>query len=314
MRYCPYLGAETAEDFNKEHVIPDALGGADAFCIEVSKSMNTKGHENIETKFVHDYSMQRSKTECNIISRSGQAPSYRVSGKYEDGTKVTVSFDSESNQKIIPSKPVEVVESPLSEGMTNRQVKILLSDSDPNYKNLLKIEAANSKRGEIISRSEGEVAGNIQTDMPIDRTALIRGFAKIAFAACCFKFPGWAKSAHAANFRKVLQDSWSPKPQNWGVKWKWMKAEDAEQVLFPDIEERQHVIFLYGTPSGTLLCGVKLFGGNPVVKKDRKTAFFEMHDNSVVFLKDAQRWFALCDAPSHGVKFVEDELRRPVGD
>lgn len=312
MRFCPYLGKETDEPFNREHVIPDALGGADKFCIEVCESMNSKGQDLIENGFVHDYSMQRPKTECNVISRSGQKPQYNLDGEFEDGTKVGVAVDAHGNQTIMPIKPVDTVETVNPDGSKTLETTILLHDSDPRLKNLEKVEGAKAAPGDVTNRVESELAGSIRAETTINRTALARGFAKIAFAACCFKFPEWAKCSVAAEFRTLFEDSWDPTNGRWGVKWQFLQKGDEKHVLFPEVERCQHVVVLYGGGDGKLLCGVKLFGGEVVAEGDQKTAVFEMHAAPQSFLGDACRWYARVDATSKKVEFVEDVLARPT--
>lgn len=312
MRYCPYLGKETDEPFTREHVIPDALGGADKFCIEVCESKNSKGQDLIENGFVHDYSMQRPKTECNVISRSGQKPQYKVEGEFDDGTKVRIAIDAEGDQTLIPVKPVDKVETENHDGSKKLEVTILMHESDPNLKNLEGVEAGIAKRGEITKREESELGGSIRAETEINRTALLRGFAKIAFAACCFKFPEWARCPVASEFRTLLEDSWDPTYGRWGVKWQFLQAGDEKHVLFPEVERCQHVVVLYGCGDGKLLCGVKLFGGEVVAEGDQKTALFEMHAAPQPFLGDACRWYARIDSTSKKVEFVEDVLARPT--
>lgn len=312
MRFCPYLGKETDETFNKEHVIPDALGGADKFCIEVCESMNSKGRDLIENGFVHDYSMQRPKTECNVISRSGQTPQYKVEGEFYDGTKVRIAIDAVGEQTLIPVKPVEKVETENHDGSKTLEVTILMHESDPNLKNLEGVEAGIAKRGEITKREESELGGSIRAETEINRTALLRGSSKIAFAACCFKFPEWARCSVAAEFRTLFEDSWDPTEGRWGVKWQFLQKGDPKHVLFPEVGGCQHVVVLYGSGDGKLLCGVKLFGGEVVAEGDQKTAIFEMHDAPQSFLGDASRWYARVDATSKRVEFVEDVLARPT--
>jgi len=312
MRFCPYLGNETDEPFNREHVIPDAIGGADNFCIDVCESMNSKGQELIENSFVHDYSMQRPKAECNVSSRSGQKPQYKVEGEFDDGTKVRVAIDAEGNQTVIPVKPVDKVETENPDGSRNLEVTILLHDSDPNLKHLEKVEAANAKISEVTNRVESELGGSIRAETTIDRTALLRGYAKIAFAACCFKFPEWAKCVVAGEYRQLLDESWEPSNGSWAVKWQWLQQGDEKHVLFPEVSACQHVIVLYGCGNGKLICGVKLFGGEVVAEGDQKTAMFEMHDAPQPFLGDACRWYARIDSTSKKVEFVEDVLARPT--
>lgn len=310
MRYCPYLGKETEEEFNNEHIIPDALGGANSFTIEVSESMNQKANVLIDVPFLNETSIAKPKTDCEIKSRSGGTSSYSVEGQYADGTGVTVTEHSDGEQVIMPDEPVVESKEVKPDGALHKTVKVVIGDSDPRKRDLMAKISKTESEDEVISKVESEIPGTIAAHFDIDQTALLRGFAKIAFGATIFNFPEWAKTSIANEYRSIFSDSWDP--TKWNVKWQWLDHTDEKYILIPKVDECSHAVVLYGTPSGLLLCAVSLFGGVEVAPGDKKTALFEIHSPPQNYLGDAERWVALCDARDGNVTFLNDRLERPT--
>lgn len=113
--YCPYLDIEfPSSEMSKEHIIPLALGGVDAFSIRVSREANSRFGHAIDGALANNFLMSLRRARGDVRGHSGKPVKAKWRGEDEKGNPLQGLFSSDCFSLFDPraGRPLSVNERP----------------------------------------------------------------------------------------------------------------------------------------------------------------------------------------------------------
>lgn len=251
---CPYTltQVESNSKFNREHVIPDALGGPNGFSLIADAKTNSVLGETVDADLINNDLVRMIAVKYNIITRTGTAE-LRLKGVAE--------FKGEKIQQFVTFKHDDLLiktATPIIKDYETNHVKGIVgwgeeasTNAEIVKRNFLR-KGIQSKLGEIESHSDQA----IKTGLVHNQYFVTRGLSKIAYLALAYTFgEEFIKSDAGKMFRLAFLSKSSKDFQASGIVGK------NHETLFPfpiDIKPGEHLLVASRSSTG-YACDVKLF-------------------------------------------------------
>lgn len=297
---CPYtlMPLQDLKARSREHVIPDALGGPDAYSVEADRQINSDLGTELDGKLVSSTLVAAQRVLHGVKCRSGE-PAWKVVGTLPNGTQVDL--------QVTPTETFQRVVNPVNIDPDKKAGSITVSAE--HQEAFLKefIEGHRRKGKDVVVGKETSLGRpELRVNVAMDMLVLKRAMLKIAYLAT-FEYLGDAflddpliPEWHRALFAKSDEDVKSARIH--GVAF---DAGVALDLLFPQIQPHEHAITIANLQQKGPVVGVTLFG----------RAFHNLmvvaSESSNFGLRPAEGQVLICDAKARTVRRMsfEDHLK-----
>lgn len=256
MPHCPYLGAETGEDFNVEHIIPEAIGGRKDYAIQVSKVINSRFGETIDAALVNHPQIRALCVHFQIKGKSG-VPTLKVRGEALDlGLKLDFTASDETHINVRVRNPV--APAPDDEGL-----RVLTYMDGQGSREMERIAKDVAKDGKEVIWEQEQPLDEVEVRLYNDGNPFLAalGMAKIAFGGLLYEFPEFGKDPAASAWRNLLNASSPKEAHESGVEFSAYNQPEAVKALIPvAIQPWEHVVSIANCGPAGIFVAVSLFG------------------------------------------------------
>jgi len=270
--YCIYCGSDHEEgvQFTDEHVVPYALGGADALKIRVCRDLNNSLGGLVDKPFIEMFPVRAHRFFLGLCGTDGTEPTLDLGGEsLIQGQKVRVAYTITKDSRELKIADPSVTKTPTPDG----EHWTVFGDPEKVRKILegkLKSLSAKSKQmrneaGEVLD-SEGlaavlssakreHVNPSVVKTVTADLPACRRFFAKMALAAGHLVLgESFSKSVGADTLRKALRGN-SLETTEIPRAHTWPQTGGSEQVLSAFRMKDSHILgVLHGEPPIFVAC------------------------------------------------------------
>lgn len=198
-RLCPYTSSlVTSLDANREHIIPDALGGPNSFAVRADRTMNERYGATVDSRLIHAPIVSLLAAKLGVTSRSGPTASRAKGSLVEDGSPVDVEFSSSSVSFRI-RKPV------VHDDQTGELAAVRGFGNDAQ-KQLARIARDLSKKGQTVIAGAASVStSQVRVRLTHNRLHVEQGLGKIAYLATVWTLgDSFIATAAAAKYRAYI--------------------------------------------------------------------------------------------------------------
>ena len=255
---CPYTLKPLSElqETSREHVILDALGGANGYWVTACKKENNELGRTVDAAFQAEPLIAMLASEVGVKTRNGVA-AWTLPGELVDGNRpVEVTIPHQGPVDVFHRKPV------LKDASDN-SFQIIAPPAQAD-KLLKEMEMNLTKKGVSISEPIVRQSPNqtIHSRLTFNLTAMNAGLMKIAYLACCERLgnsflddplnPEWQKAIRA----KTAEDIEAVKIHGWS----FADATSYANEILPPLTEHEHGIAILNVNHQGIIVGVRLFG------------------------------------------------------
>lgn len=263
--FCAYCGENHDESvlFTKEHVVPYAIGGSNAFTIRVCDTSNNSLGGLVDKPFIETFIVRSQRFFLGLSGTDGTEPTLDLSGKTQINGKekdVTYLIRTDNSKQLKIASP-SVTKTPTADGeqwyvsgdpasvrrIVEGKLKSLMAegkqmkDADGNVLGPDNLEA-------FVAASDVKTLNpSILKRLHFDWLEFVRFFAKLAIATGHYvSGESFSRSAWAEILRKAMHAK-DPAEASIPGAHIWPYAQAAEKVLAPFRKDNSHVLGVLNT-------------------------------------------------------------------
>ena len=261
--FCPYLGRLTNEPHNREHLIPEALGGPVSLNVRVSEKENSR-FSKIDSELGKMPAISEKIVNFGIAGYRDVPPSKREFTTSE-GVVVRTRLDQVGTTQATQRRILKDV-SPTDDSNNLGNVHesgTITGTAKEMADSIAAMQQKSDKSGRELILGH-EVIVDLQSaaeTTPVDRLRIQQALLKIAFISTCYMFPRFAETKAITGWRRALVASTLEEWEDAGVRICDVHGELYKQLVgSPDPQE--HTVAVYRRQDGNSInvC-VDLFGG-----------------------------------------------------
>jgi len=249
---CPYTLEPIAEiDSNREHIIPDALGGPNGFALNADAMANSTFGDGVDATLINQPLMLMKASQAEVETRSGPVVVKLQGTLVSDGSPSDIRI-FEDGRATFRSR-IPVVKDP-----NTGEVIGVRGYGDAAKKQADALRAGNAKKGRIVVTGES-VAGDPTTNVRLrhDLAADDQGLGKIAYLTAVWTLGDtFIDTPAAAAFRKLIFGP--PTRESIDASGVRVLRDDGSEAPFIPPSAREHHL-ICATTGGTLFVYVSLF-------------------------------------------------------
>jgi hypothetical protein len=291
---CPYTLKPPAElqTTSREHIIPDALGGPNAYSVTACRLENSNLGATVDARFLSEPVIAMFRSKVGIKSRSGVA-AWKMEGITVKGNRpVGISFSHQGAVEINHKKPVE-------RDKQNNSYRIIAPPDQAN-RILAEMRMNLSDKGfthDIISTSQSPNQ-TIHVSLTCNLNILRAGMMKIAYLACCHHLGNaflddplnaeWQKAIRIQNAEQAAASLIHCKC--------FESASHVTKLLLPKLQEHEHAIAIVNLEQGPVVA-VRLFGSSML------TFFARASENNHFEISVGDGVIVICDSITRSIGY-----------
>lgn len=197
---CPYTSQPIdAIDFNREHIVPDALGGPEGFCLAADRVRNSAYGSSVDVRLIGSTLMGMLAARAGVETRSGPA-TWRVQGQLvADGSPVELVGRKDATAFRF-RKPVLV-------DRETRKVRVVKGFGADLDKELARVTKDLRRKGfDLVPGAPETLGSDVRGTFGHHFSEAIQGLTKIAYLATVWAAgDGFINTAAGAQYRSWLE-------------------------------------------------------------------------------------------------------------
>lgn len=291
---CPYTLKPLVElqEASREHIIPDALGGPNAYSLTACRSENIKLGATVDAMFLSEPLIAMLRSKVGIKSRSGVA-SWKMEGTtYEGNRPVHVTFPHQGVVEVHHKKPVERDEQ-------NRSYKIIAPPDQANHI-LVNMRRKLSAKGVQLDMTSVSQSPNQTIHVPLiyNLNILRAGLLKIAYLACChYLGDAFLEDSLNGEWQKAIRIKNAEEAAASLIRGQCFDgATHATKLLLPKLQEHEHAIAIVNLDHGPVVA-VRLFGSEML------TAFAKASESNHFEISVGDGILVVCDSITGSISY-----------
>lgn len=197
---CPYTTRAIADiETNREHIVPDALGGPNGFALRACQLKNTHYGASIDSRLIHAPWVNFQAASLGIDTRNGPTLMRARGELATDGSAVDITFGKNS---ISSRLRVPVVRDPVSGVITG-----VRGFGDDARNELARIQKQLRKKGREVSVDRSEpLNSKVKSRLSYDRREVAHGLGKIAYLMTVWTLgDAFVETAGAGQYRAWIE-------------------------------------------------------------------------------------------------------------
>jgi hypothetical protein len=276
--FCVYHGIEHENDtaFNREHIIPCALGGSNAFSIQVCAKQNSDFGRDIDSPFQDIFPVAFERFIRNIRSADGNLPSLFFRGtSILNGQEARIEYEITAEERKLVTTPLVTVGD-----LNGRTVYRIQCDKNRIDKILGGIDRKALRNGQKLLNSEGQpvnvatLLASLQEEASVPEISVMwdpsqwaiasqREFVKIALGSAHFLLgEAYSRSRHADLLRTFLrtEDAKLDQVPLLGSVWPFTLTDADLKACASMLGNKDHHLIALLRVKDNLLAVISLFG------------------------------------------------------
>ncbi len=288
---CPYTRRPLNElvKVSREHVVPDAIGGADAYSVDCCRDANSALGTRVDAPLVNSDFLRALRVQHGIESRTGAAKWELRGTEVESGTPVNLTISEGPVPTVHYPKPVT-----MSDDGKSGTFIVTPAGRDEFVRRFVENHARKGKRVEIVSETRRPV-GPSKFEVVAEMRPIARGLLKIAYLAA-FEYLGDAflDDDLNANWRAaVLTDDPVETTRLLGEAF---NAQGLIDSLLPALLPHEHATVVANLQVSGPTVAVTLFGKSPYSLVVSEAAM------SNLGLAEGEGQIVICDSKARTVR------------
>lgn len=196
-KFYPYTTRLVDAATNREHIIPDALGGPNGFALRADDKTNSRYGSTVDLQLIHDPLIQLMASKAGVVSRSGPVD-WEQRGQLEDGSAVLVTMG--------PSGADFRMRVPVTKDAETGKISGVRGFGPEAQEHLQRVTEEFARKGVTIEPNEVKtLGGEVRVSICHRILPTTQGLAKIAYLATVWSLgDAFICSSGAAQYRKLL--------------------------------------------------------------------------------------------------------------
>lgn len=256
MAYCPYRGSETEEEFNVEHIIPEAIGGRQDYAIQVSKGINSHFGDTIDAALVNHPQVRALCIHYGIKGKRG-LPELKLRG---DAVTSDLKFDfSATDVRHIKVR----VHNPVASDPDDASQKVLTYMNGDGDQEMARINKDMGRKGKDVVWEEEQSLDEVEVILQNEGNPVLAalGLAKIAFGGLIHEFPEYSHAPLADAWRRLLNAEDNEQVTQAGIEFSAYNQLAALKAVVPEvIQPWEHIVSIADCGSAGIFVAISLFG------------------------------------------------------
>jgi hypothetical protein len=245
---CPYTcqPIETI-DFNREHIVPDALGGPEAFCLAADRTRNSAYGSSVDARLIGSTLMGMLAARAGVATRNGQAAWKAKGHLVADGSSIEVVGRKDA-MAFRFRKPVEV-------DQETRQVRLVKGFGCNLNTELARVQKDLRRKGlDLVAGVPHSLPSSVHGSFEHNLAEATQGLIKIAYLATVWALgDGFVRTSAGALYRSWLD----AKPTSEALSAAGLRPLEGSLFKMPG-QPAQHDIVCVAAGQ-TVVTGVRLF-------------------------------------------------------